>query len=95
MAILKANGELLVSVDAVELEQIGIQHPRMVEGFPIGLRAMCAAFMSEDVLAYQRELYKCGHTLEYVSSDAVGDEFLVKLKVRVKNAAERVDANAE
>lgn len=95
MSILQVNGKFLVEVDDVDIEQACIENPQAVKGFSVGMKAMVAALLKEDVKAIVRELRKCYHTAEYISVDQVHhtNKFLVEFMIRKNNSHETVAGN--
>lgn len=61
--IIKIEGDVIVTVDAVEIEQIGIEQPG-IAGDSINVKALAAAQASEGFKSILRTLQKHGSTLE-------------------------------
>lgn len=75
-------------VDAVDLEQVVIEREDEVAHFPLALQAMVAALHFDDTKIFMRELRKCNHTMEYANAEPLGGDWMVKFKLRRKNARE-------
>ncbi len=64
MTIMHISGEITVRVDAVDIEQVRLEHPENTNNLPSFAKAMFTAFRLDHVLKFRRDLQRMGYNLQ-------------------------------
>lgn len=81
------SGKIAVEIDPVDIEQINIDKPRDVKGFPPYVQAMVAALNLDDTKILNRQLAKQGYILEYAEGKKLDNgNIAVIFQIKKRNA---------
>lgn len=81
MTILRIEGDIIIKVDAIDIEQTRLEHPRFCNNFPTSIVAITAALLKDDVMAFSRAINKAKYVLHYKKDEKIEDDWVVTFRI--------------